>query len=129
MKLQKKIAKMARETADQILATVGLEVMKPHQGLVLPLALAFGSGVITSALITPISGRELRARIADFVGNISLKKVTALHEVSTAWLPMTTPFEEPRSQQDSHEASRSRKTARQMPVTETTAPPTPSATS
>lgn len=129
MKLQKKMAKMAKQTTDQLLATVGLEVIKPHRGVALPLALAFGTGVITGALITPISGRELRARIADLVGKLTSRRVTPTQDSSTAGVPMNTPLEGPRSETDTHDGSRSRKTARQMPVSETPGAPMPSATS
>lgn len=55
---------------DTLLGGIGLQVAKRSPSIVLPLVIAFGSGVAFGAIFSPTSGHELRARIGKAVTQV-----------------------------------------------------------
>jgi len=55
---------------DSLLAAVGLQVAKHRRSMSLPLLAAFGSGVAVGVLLAPVSGKDLRGKIALLMGKL-----------------------------------------------------------
>ena len=55
---------------DAFLGMIGLQVAKHPRGLMLPVLAAFGAGVAVGTLLAPMSGKELRDKIAMLVGKL-----------------------------------------------------------
>lgn len=49
---------------DAVLGTVGLQLAKRPTGLLAPMLAAFGAGMAVGALLTPMSGKQLRTTLA-----------------------------------------------------------------
>lgn len=57
-----------------VLGTLGLQVAKRPKSLALPMLAAFGAGVAAGALLTPMRGQDLRAKVADLARAATSRK-------------------------------------------------------
>jgi hypothetical protein len=110
MKLGKSMESMVKDVSTQVgkrieaidleslLASFGLQLLERRRRIAWPLAAAFGTGMIVGALVTPMSGGELRRRIADL--SRRLTGSTGGRELTTDGKPVASPYDEARTERD-----------------------------
>ena len=76
---------------DAILGTIGLQVAKHPRKLMLPVLAAFGAGVAVGTLLAPMSGKELRGKVATLVGTLGKSRK---HQPAIDGAPAESPYEQ-----------------------------------
>jgi len=112
---------------DSILSPVGLQVLKPGSNIVLPMAVAFGTGAIVGALLTPLSGKDLRSQIRQLALKLVGQSAAEPRELTASGEPVASPYEEAKADRDHRETPAPRKGGRPMPILEASNSNLPSA--
>ena len=112
MDLQKSFGKMTQRIAhdfsghasrqlhkldlESLLGTVGLQIAKRPRSLALPMLAAFGAGMAAGALLTPMRGEDLRAKVAAFIRSATSRKSGdgAPTESAIDGAPVASPYEQ-----------------------------------
>lgn len=90
---------------DSVLGAIGLQVVKHHRSMALPLIAAFGGGVAVGLLFAPMPGKELRAGIVQLVGKLrgrpSIEVDDGVREKTADGKDVASPYDTARSERES----------------------------
>jgi len=111
---------------NSLLSSVGLELVKHRRSIALPLVAAFVGGMAIGALITPVTGKDLRGRLMTFVGG--LKKTDRARELTSDGKPVASPYEDAKAERDHRDLANHRMAGRPMPIIEANVNHLPSGT-
>lgn len=136
MKLKKTTARIINRVASQIdkldldsvFSAFGVEVIKHRRSIALPLVGAFLGGLALGALLTPVSGKDLRTKIVTFASGLTKFGSDSARELTSDGKPVASPYEDAKAERDHRDSGNPRKGVRPGPVLEVTRNHLPSAT-